>query len=231
MMMKSKTRSASGEICIPGSMEYFNTFRITFTNNYYMKNSFIVLAAVLFFAACKNKDNQKSTSQTDKNPASSAYTITKDGIGDIKIGMLQSDIENLLKQSLVMKHAKDTGEVWSDTATVTYNKMEITLYFQKSYVEEHADKMELFGLQTRSPLCRTPTGLGVGDDRDAVLAAYEDNPITMGPENIMLNDTTWGFSKTNYYINVSDEKWDRQLTFTLVNKKITAIEAVLQIGD
>ncbi len=196
-----------------------------------MKNSFIVLAAVLFFAACKNKDNQKSTSQTDKNPASSAYTITKDGIGDIKIGMLQSDIENLLKQSLVMKHAKDTGEVWSDTATVTYNKMEITLYFQKSYVEEHADKMELFGLQTRSPLCRTPTGLGVGDDRDAVLAAYEDNPITMGPENIMLNDTTWGFSKTNYYINVSDEKWDRQLTFTLVNKKITAIEAVLQIGD
>lgn len=196
-----------------------------------MKNSFLVLAAVLLFAACTNKDKQKSTSQTDKKPASSEYTITKDGIGEIRIGMLQADIEKLLKQSLVMKHAKDTGEVWSDTATVTYNKMEITLYFQKSYVEEHADEMELFGLHTSSPLCKTPTGLGVGDDRDAVLAAYADNPITMGPENIMLNDSTWGFSKTNYYIHVSDEKWDRQLTFVLVNKKITAIEALLQMGD
>lgn len=196
-----------------------------------MKNSFLVLAAILLFAACTNKDKQKSTSQTDKKPAHSEYTITKDGIGEIRIGMLQSDIEKLLKQSLVMKHAKDTGEVWSDTATVTYNKMEITLYFQKSYIEEHADEMELFGLHTNSPLCKTSTGLGVGDDRDAVLAAYADNPITMGPENIMLNDSTWGLSKTNYYIHVSDEKWDRQLTFILVNKKITAIEAVLQMGD
>jgi hypothetical protein len=196
-----------------------------------MKNSLLLLAAVLLLASCKNNDKEKSSGQKDKTPVSSEYTITKDGIGELKIGMLQADIEKLLKQSLVMKHAKDTGEVWSDTATVTYNKMEITLYFQKSYVEEHADEMELFGLSTSSPLCKTSTGIGVGDDRAAILAAYEESPITMGPENIMLNDTTWGFSKTNFYINVSDEKWDRQLSFILVNKKVATIEAILQMGD
>ncbi|HUR66632.1 MAG TPA: hypothetical protein VMZ03_09790 [Chitinophagaceae bacterium] len=196
-----------------------------------MKNLLLLFAVVLLFTACKDSDKQTSSEQKDKKAVSPAYTITKDGIGDLKIGMLQSDIEKLLKQSLVMKHAKDTGDIWSDTATVTYNKMEITLYFQKSYVEEHTEEMELFGLSTSSPLCKTSTGLGVGDDRNAILAAYEDNPINMGPESIMLNDTTWGFSKTNYYITVSDEKWDRQLSFILVNKKVASIEAILQMGD
>jgi hypothetical protein len=196
-----------------------------------MKNSLLVLAAILLLASCKNNDKEKSSGQKDKTPVSSEYTITKDGIGELKIGMLQADIEKMLKQSLVMKHAKDTGEIWSDTATVTYNKMEVTLYFQKSYLEGHTDDFELFGLSTNSPLCKTPAGIGVGDDRNAVLAAYADNPITMGPESVMVNDTTWAFSKTDYYIYVSDEKWDRQLSFRLVNKKVASVEAILQMGD
>ena len=196
-----------------------------------MKNSLLLLATVLLLASCKGKDKQGPSEQKDKKPTSPEYTISKDGIGELKIGMLQADIEKLLKQSLAMKHAKDTGEIWSDTATVTYNKMEINLYFQRSYVEAHADEMELFGLSTSSPLCKTATGLGVGDDRNAVLAAYQDNPITMGPESVMKDDTTWVFSKTDYYIYVSDEKWDRQLSFRLVNKKITTLEAILQMGD
>jgi hypothetical protein len=195
-----------------------------------MKNSLLLLVTVLLLAACKNDDKQKSSTQTDKK-VSSEYLISKEGIGELKIGMTRTELEKLLKQSLVMKHANDTGEVWSDTATVTYAKMEVTLYFQKMYSETPTDEMELFGLSTSSPLCKTATGLGVGDDRNAVLAAYEDSPITMGPENIMLNDTTWGFSKTNYNIYVSDDKWDKQLSFLLVNKKVATLEAVLQMGD
>jgi len=34
--------------------------------------------------------------------------------------MTTTDLEKLLKQSLVMKHANDTGEIWVDTATVKY---------------------------------------------------------------------------------------------------------------
>lgn len=193
-----------------------------------MKNSLLLLAVLLHLAACKDK--QKSSAQTDKKVASE-YLISKEGIGELKIGMTRTELEKLLKQSLVMKHANDTGEVWSDTATANYGKMEVTLYFQKSYSETPTDEMELIGLSTNSPLCKTATGIGVGDDRDAILAAYEDNPITMGPESIMLNDTTWGLSKTNYYIHVSDEQWDKQLSFLLVNKKVATLEAVLQMGD
>ena len=196
-----------------------------------MKNLLLIASAALILSGCNQGDEEKSSAQTGKKTAAPEYVISKDGIGDLKIGMTKTGLEKLLKQSLTMKHANDTGEVWMDTATATYREIEVSLYFQEMYAEEKTNEMELTGLSTSSPLCKTATGLGVGDERSAILAAYEDNPITMGPESIMVNDTTWALSKTNYYINVNDDKWDKQLIFLLVNKKVTRLEASLQMGD
>ena len=196
-----------------------------------MKSLLAIGVAVLILAACSQGDNQKSSPKTDKKDVDAKYLLSKEGIGDLKIGMLQKDIEKLLDQPLAMKHANDTGEVWVDTATAKYGDIDVELYFQRSYVEENSDQMELMALSTRSPLCKTAEGLGVGDDRDAILAVYQDNPINMGPENIQINDTTWGLSKTNYYINISDDKWDKQIIFLLVNKKIARLEASLAMGE
>lgn len=195
-----------------------------------MKRLLIIFTSVLFVAACSQGD-KKSSSQTKKDPPKPEYLLSKEGIGDLKIGMLQKDIEKLLGQPLAMKHANDTGEVWMDTAIAKYHEMELELYFQRSYIEVHKDEMELFALSTSSPLCKTADGLGIGDDRDAILAVYQDNPINMGPESYMINDSTWGLSKTNYYINVSDDKWDKQIIFLLVNKKIAKLEASLAMGE
>jgi hypothetical protein len=192
-----------------------------------MKNLLLFLAITLTFAACSNSDKEKGSTKTTKESVDPKYLITKDGIGEL----MKTELEKLLKGPLVMLHAKDTGEIWVDTATANYNDIEVMLYFQKPYTDHAEGEMELFGIGTSSPKCRTSEGIGVGDDRSAVLSAYADNPINMGPESIMINDTTWGFSKSNYYINVNDEKWDKQLTFLLVNKKISKIEAVLAMGE
>ena len=196
-----------------------------------MKNVLLILLTALVFTGCKQSDKEKSSGKKDKETVSAENTITKDGIGNLKIGMTKTDLEKMLKTTLSMKHAKDTGEIWMDTATVQYAGMEVELYFQKLYSEEPSTEMELFGLSTKSPLCKTATGIGVGDDRNAVLAAYEENPITMGPESVMVNDTTWALSKTNYAIHVSDDKWDKQISFYLINKKIASIEAGMQMGE
>ncbi|MBL0267910.1 MAG: hypothetical protein KAX45_11425 [Chitinophagaceae bacterium] len=194
-----------------------------------MKNVLLILLAALVFTGCKQGDKEKSPGIKEKPDAEN--TITKDGIGNLKIGMTKTDLEKMLKATLSMKHAKDTGEIWMDTATVQYAGMEVELYFQKLYSEEPSTEMELFGLSTKSPLCKTTAGIGVGDDRNAVLTAYEENPITMGPESVMVNDTTWTLSKTNYSIHVSDDKWDKQISFYLINKKIASMEAGLQMGE
>lgn len=196
-----------------------------------MKSLLAILVAVLVLAACSQGDKQKSSSKKDKGAVDAKHLLSKEGIGDLKIGMLQKDIEKLLNQSLVMKHANDTGEIWVDTATAKYGDIDVELYFQRSYVEENSDQMELMALSTSSPLCKTADGLGVGDDRETILAVYQDNPINMGPESYMINDSTWGLSKTNYYININDDMWDKQIIFLLVNKKVASIQASLAMGE
>lgn len=194
-----------------------------------MRKILLFFLAIAVLESCGSKDNSTSSG---KKPAEAAHTISKDGIGDIKIGMSQEELEKVLNQKLAMRHANDTGEVWSDTATVKYKDMDLSLYFQMIYHETaRTEMMQLSGVETGSPLCKTATGLGVGDNRAAILAAYEDNPIDMGPENEMVNDTTWVLSKTKYIIYVKDDKWDKELIFRLVNKKVASLEASLLLGD
>ena len=143
-----------------------------------MKSLLAILVTVLVLAACSQGDKQKSSSKKDKGTVDSKYLLSKEGIGDLKIGMLQKDIEKLLDQRLAMKHANDTGEVWVDTATAKYRDIDVELYFQRSYVEENSDQMELMALSTSSPLCKTADGLGVGDERMLFLPSTRITPLT-----------------------------------------------------
>jgi hypothetical protein len=190
---------------------------------------FLLVAVTLF--SCKQKDKQQTTKEPDKKTENTGYIITKDGIGDIKIGMTQAELEKLLNQKLVLMHAKDTGDFWNDTAMVKYKEIDVSLYFEKMYDDEDAHNLQLSGLGTSSPLCKTATGIGIGDEKQAILAAYDDNPIDMGPDYDIINDTTSVPSKTKYSINVKDEKWDKELVFRLVNKKVAALEASILLGE
>lgn len=198
-----------------------------------MKNLLLLLGVVVCTCSCNQKDKEKTSPQTKKEAPKPEYLLSKDGIGEIKIGMTQAELEKLLGQPLAMKHADDNSEdIWADTAVAKYRDIEVSLFFERQYNADKAVKvMELSALATSSPLCKTANGLGVGDDRSAILAAYEDNPINMGPESIMVNDSTWALSKTAYYINISDDKWDRQIIFRLIDKKVASLEATLLIGD
>lgn len=197
-----------------------------------MKKIFIFLITVTAFISCGKKNKQSNSGVPDNKKETAQYIISKEGIGDLKIGMTQTELEKLLNQKMVMLHANDSGDIWADTAMVKYKDIEVSLYFERQYSEDKDAKvMQLTAVETSSSLCKTATGIGVGDERAAILTAYETNPIDMGPESEMVNDTTWVLSKTNYYINVKDDKWDKEIVFRLVNKKVASIEATLILGD
>lgn len=197
-----------------------------------MKKTLLILLAIVAIAGCNQKDKNKSSKKTGDTPADPGYVITKDGIGELKLGMTQEELEKVLNQKLVMKHAKDTGLVWADTAVAKYKDMEVSLYFDRQYNADETVKIfELSAIETSNSLCKTNSGIGIGDDRAAILSAYENNPIDMGPEEDRVNDTTWVLSKTKYYINVKDDKWDRELVFRLVDKKVASIQATIIMGE
>lgn len=188
---------------------------------------------MLIFAACNNNkaDKPRTDSDTSKIVQNKDYLISKDGIGDLKIGMKQTEVEKLLSQQFNFNAIKDSAGYWQDTVKAKYKEIEVSLYFERLYIDDVNSIMQLSGIQTSSTLCQTASGIGVGDEKSTIISAYDDNRIYMGPEYEAVNDTTWVPSKTKYNINVQDDKYDKELIFHLTNKKVSSLQAAIILGD
>ena len=195
-----------------------------------MRNLFIFFFAAFTFLSCNQKSKQPAAKQPANKTENTGYIISKDGIGDLKIGMTKSEVEKLLGQKFNLKSATDST-VWQDTVLAKYKDLDVSLYFERQYNEENSYEMQLTGVSTSSPLCKTASGIGIGDEKSAIISAYDDNPIYMGPDYDMVNDTTSVPSKIKYFINVKDDKWDKELVFRLVNKKVASLQASILMGE
>jgi len=192
-----------------------------------MRNIFCFFLAAFFFASC----NSKKEKQTKKKVENNEYTISKDGIGDLKIGMTEPEVENLLNQQLDFNAMKDSAGYWSDTIKTKYKDIDVSIYFERQYSDDDNGIMQISGVETTSSLCKTSSGAGIGDEKMDILTGYNENPINMGPDWEIVNDTTWVMSKTKYSIYVKDDKWDKELIFRLTNKKVTSLQASIIMGD
>ena len=197
-----------------------------------MRNLLFCLLATFTLFSCNQKDSKSTDKKNpDNKTENTGYTISKDGIGDLKIGMTQTEVETLLNQHFNFNSMKDSVGYWGDTVETKYKDIDVSLYFERQYGDNDNDVMKLIGLETTSSLCKTSSGIGIGDPKSSILPAYEDNPIDMGPDWVAVNDSTWEMSKTDYSIRVKDDKWDRELIFHLVNKKVASLEAVIIMGE
>ena len=198
-----------------------------------MRNLLLLITAgfVLFSCSQKDKDKKQSDKKVEK-VAANEYTLTRDGIGAIKIGMSETELAKLLNQKFQFRMVVDSPGYWMDTVKAKYKEMDVSLIFQRLGPND-STYMELMAVETSSPLCKTEYGVGVGDDRDAIIAPYDDRPISMGPDFEQVNDTTWLPSKTKYSVSISDYDYmvGRDLMFHLVNKKIVSLGASINMGE
>ena len=196
-----------------------------------MRNLFLSFLAAFTLVSCNQKNNQQDKKQPEKKNENTNYIISKDGIGELKVGMKQDELEKLLNQKFQFNAMKDSSGYWQDTVKTKFKDIEVSLYFERQYAEDDNTFMQLAGVETNSPLCKTASGIGIGDEKSTIISGYDDNPIDMGPEFEAVNDTTWLPSKTKYYINVRDDKYDKELIFHLVSKKVASLQAAIIMGD
>jgi predicted metallo-beta-lactamase superfamily hydrolase len=87
---------------------------------------------------------------------SNDYTVSFDGIGAIKLGMKQLEVEKVLNKKILLTNPQDTiSGSWQDSAKVKYKNIEVRLSFQRNYTDDKVFDMEVIGIQTTSPVCKT----------------------------------------------------------------------------
>lgn len=182
-----------------------------------------LLPFLFFLAACGGKQDEKKTGKNENTD----YLVSLDGIGAVKTSMTQEELEKLLQQKVPLTNPTDTvSGSWSDSAVIRYKEAELRLGFVRTYAYTTTDSfhMRVTGMITSSPLCKTANGAGIGSTKQEVVDAFDNYRIYMGPESIMINDTTWGPSKTGYKIQVREAREGAQIVFYLKNNRVYSIE-------
>lgn len=182
---------------------------------------------LFFLVACGSKQDNNKNENTD-------YIVSLDGIGPIKTGMSQAEVEKILNQKIPLTNPTDTiSGSWMDSAVVKLKDAELRLSFVRTYAYKDPDSfyMRVNDITTSSPLCKTTGGAGIGLSRQQLIDAFDNYKIYMGPEFIMTNDTTWERSKTLYSIKVREAREGPQIAFYLKDNKVYSIEVGIYYDD
>ena len=176
----------------------------------------IILLLVIAFAT------KLSAQNTD-------YIVSMEGIGALKLGLKKAELEKLLNKKITLKYLSDLDSGYADTIKTKYKNMDVILYLGRHYIDEDKSEIVLNGIRTSSPLCKTKTGIAIGDDKMKVVNLYEDYTLSIWKE--FEDDTYTRRSKTRSVIFASADDSDYTIIFYLNNKKVVAFEVTYYEGE
>lgn len=154
--------------------------------------------------------------------------VTMTGMGDIKLGMKQTDLEKLLGQPLKLPHVNSgNGEYYQDTVHIQYKGLEADVVFQRDYVDEKKYNVTVWEVRSNSATLKTKSGISIGDDKYKIIRTYEGYVIWIMPE--YENDYTVK-SKTRSSIWLHSDSGN-VIIFHLDNNKVTAMSVTYFEGD
>jgi hypothetical protein len=144
----------------------------------------------------------------------SDYTVSFDGIGELKLGMAKAELEKLLRTKIVLKHI-GVDESYIETIRAKYLGRDIELHLFGS----EAKTVILEGIGVTDPVFKTADGIGIGTDQSMIIDKFEDHLLIMhpeySPEGLVTNATVITLANLDNYRTA--------IIFTTVNKKVVSI--------
>lgn len=183
----------------------------------------LLLPFLFLLVACGSPESDKKNENSD-------YLVSMDGIGPVKTGMSQEELEKLLNKPIPLTNPQDTiSGSWTDSAKVQYKEAELNLTFVRTYTMADSFYMRVTRIATGSPMCKTGKGIGIGSSKQQIIDAFEDNLLIMGFGYD--NDTDTVRSKSLYTITVREDYEGYELVFKLKNNKVFSMEAGVFYDD
>ncbi len=142
------------------------------------------------------------------------YLLSTDGIGPIKLGMSLTDLEKLLQKKITLKVIDIDSVVLVETIKTKYKGIDVEIDLIK-----RQDYIAVDGISTKSPLCKTKSGIGIGATKLQVIAAYDGYHIDARPDYTEDGDKLIK-SKNKSSITVKEDREGYAIVFSLLNNKV-----------
>ena len=151
------------------------------------------------------------------------YVISWEGLGSLKLGMSQAELEKLLNQKIKLTNSLDTiNNLYQDTAKLKYKNIPVQLEFERNYTAPYTFHMRLIGIRASSPLCKTTSGIGIGSDKLKIITVYEDYYINIQQGYVSYYETEKGRGKST--ISIKDDTAYYMIRLFLLNNKVVSFE-------
>ena len=183
----------------------------------------ICIAFCGLLIACNAKQKNDHSSKTS-DPVDATHLVTMEGIGDIKEGISQSELEKILQRKIPLTNPTDSlSGSWMDYATVPYQNDSLYFTFVRTYTTVvDSFYMRLLAIESKNPLDRTQHNIGVGSTKKEIIEAYPEKRIYMEPE--YENDSLFTRSKIFYMVYVRDDREGPQIACYLKNGIVYKME-------
>lgn len=158
------------------------------------------------------------------------YIFSMKGLGGLKLGMSQAEVEKLLDEKIVLRNSLDTTSYsYQDTAKLKYKNIDVQLEFDRNYYAPYKFRMHLIGIRASSPLCKMATGIGIGTDMLKIIAVYDSLHVKIQPGHVTYYETDKGKGKSTLSIlddgaSTMDGSNAYTMVFYLLNKKVVSFE-------
>lgn len=155
-----------------------------------------------------------------------SLNVTMNGIGNLKIGMRQADVEKL--SGLPIKLNNILKDDWTyDTIATRINGVDFSLVFDREYVDEKKYDVTLKEIGSSDPALKTKSGITIGDDKLKIISTYEAYTMWIVPDYENGYTTR---SKTKTTIFLFGDNTGNTILFHLFMNKIESISVAVSEG-
>ena len=152
----------------------------------------------------------------------SSFTITMNGIEELKLGMKKEELEKLINQNISLSHSDRKGSgLLLDTVHINYKGLETDILFAKQYTGENSYDLIIQEIECNSDQIRTKKGICIGDDKLKVISTYEGFTLWLVPG--YMDDSYTTKSKNRSSIWLHGDTTDSAIIFRLENNKVVSM--------
>lgn len=108
------------------------------------------------------------------------YQVSLSGIGAIKVDMSKTALEKLINSKITITTINKDDYI-IDTIKIIYGHIDLEVAFYNKYISGDNYETSIHSISGRSPLLKTKSGIGIGDDKIKIIKTYETYYLEIFP--------------------------------------------------